>query len=642
MPVNSNQKDLNESYIDALLLQQRFALEKTQISTNLGRVIMFFTFLQTVATIFHLIDDPEIQTYQSFLCFLSPYLLLRVIKSASPIIYLLVISFALLALPAYFAVKALIELSCNRSKFFPPKLFQTLKNDNHLAKQVIYVLFHLALVPVIEIVIICLAKPVKMNSHELSFKLILFNDIIQRVQNDKLYVVLLVISIANIIVYGVFLLMTGLMTYPRRFISTNSLTNDSKLSMFFFIVKRLILGVCLLIGLENNVSHRVALIAAILFINSVTLIVGYILPTYYDMSVYEFFMSLNLVDCFLGALLMFLNVMAYFNLNVWIDSNIMVMLLILAYLIAREFQRWQMNRIISLEKESSSIHLTLLKYNIMFFKLKGSFDGDRLPEKSRDPFLQNTLSKIRNHFMGCICKNCFCNKIRTSQCIYDKKNLRKIELAGVIQETEGFLKVTSKTFFYKYFILNKLKNIAEHNPHNIELLIYVLKVMIYEFNDFSEATWIFEILEEKSMSPFQSFEVKFLKKSIQQILSYQSNHKVINQQFVNVEKFHKIYNTFMSLESGITLVLRTYLKLVTRISKSKFNALKIKEDMEIIHKTLEDIKTIASESKPNIKILTLCFNFVIEFLGDLKLAYDLEKKFKRFISIPEGIAEFDN
>jgi len=594
MPANSNQKMPNEGALDAVLLQQRFDLEKTQISTTIGRIIVFFAFLQSVAQLLHVVDDPGTQTYQNFLCFLSPYLALHVLKTSTPDTYLLIISLALFVLLAFFILKALVGLRMGTMKVFPPKLFQTLQNEYSLVKQVIFVLIHLAIVPVVEILVICISSPIEMMGGRFSFNLNFFNDLIQRVQNGRMYIFLLIIAIANVALYGGFLLMTAMITYPRRFISSNSLANDSKLSVFFFMIKRVPLGMCLFVGMGPNISHTAAIIGSFLLINCLFLAVGYIYPTYYDMKVYELFMSLALVESFFGAIVLFLNAMAYLKVSIWLDSNILVLLMILAYMIAD------------------------------------------------DPFLQNTLSKIRNHFMTCVCNRCFCNKIRSAQTIYDKKNLKKIDFEGVLKEPEGFLRVTSKAYFYKYFVINKLKMIANQNPQNIELLIYVLKVMIYEFNDFSEATWIFEKLDEMSMSPFQRFELKFMKKSVKQIFSFQHNHKIHNQKFINVEKFHRIYNKFLILENGITLVLRTYLKMITRMSKSKFNALKITEDMEIIHNALEEIRQTAIESKPNIKILTLCFHFVIEFLSDFKLAYELEKKFKQFISIPESIAEFYN
>ena len=632
----------NEGALDAVLLQQRFDLEKTQISTTIGRIIVFFAFLQSVAQLLHVVDDPGTQTYQNFLCFLSPYLALHVLKTSTPDTYLLIISLALFVLLAFFILKALVGLRMGTMKVFPPKLFQTLQNEYSLVKQVIFVLIHLAIVPVVEILVICISSPIEMMGGRFSFNLNFFNDLIQRVQNGRMYIFLLIIAIANVALYGGFLLMTAMITYPRRFISSNSLANDSKLSVVFFMIKRVPLGMCLFVGMGPNISHTAAIIGSFLLINCLFLAVGYIYPTYYDMKVYELFMSLALVESFFGAIVLFLNAMAYLKVSIWLDSNILVLLMILAYMIASKFQRWLIDCMISLDKESSSINKDLVKYHLVFFKLKGLFDGDQLPEKSDDPFLQNTLSKIRNHFMTCVCNRCFCNKIRSAQTIYDKKNLKKIDFEGVLKEPEGFLRVTSKAYFYKYFVMNKLKMIANQNPQNIELLIYVLKVMIYEFNDFSEATWIFEKLDEMSMSPFQRFELKFMKKSVKQIFSFQHNHKIHNQKFINVEKFHRIYNKFLILENGITLVLRTYLKMITRMSKSKFNALKITEDMEIIHNALEEIRQTAIESKPNIKILTLSFHFVIEFLSDFKLAYELEKKFKQFISIPESIAEFYN
>jgi hypothetical protein len=414
MPVNSNQKAPKDSWLDVLLLSQRFAMEKAEISTNAGRILIFFACLQSVASLLHLIDDPGMQVYQKFLCFLSPSVFMQVVKSASPINHLIVISVVLLFIPTYFALMAILELRLTGRGRAPPKIFHMLKNDYPSVKFVLYVLIYLAFVPVVEIVTLCLVGPPILPRNQFSPKLVFLNDLISKVQSHRLYILLLSLSIINLIVYGVFMLTTALLTYPRRFIFTNALTNDSKLSMFFNLVKRSLLGICLLVGLSGNIAYKEVLAIGIFVANCILLAVGYILPTFYDINVFEFVMSLNLTECCLCSILLFLNGMVYMQAPVWIDANLLALLLILSYMVAQQFQQWKMDRLVSLDKESSSVSENLLKYNMMFFKLKGSFDGDRLPEKSKDPFLQNTLSKIRNHFMSCLCQRCFCYQIRTA------------------------------------------------------------------------------------------------------------------------------------------------------------------------------------------------------------------------------------
>jgi hypothetical protein len=559
------EKKIERRGIVHFLIDSRLELEKTIISVTMAKSLLFLAFLQNVAFMIHLFRDPNMIVYQNFLCFLSPTIALKLLAFADPNQAIIALNVVVLIIPAFFIMKAISQLAFKFDGQFPPKYLVVLRDNYPTVNLLLFVFSYLGLLVVIDLNLLCFSNPSfaldTSNSTAMGPFVLLFSNI----KGSSLSKIASSLSLISLIVYSVLILSVILFVYPRRYSNHNALNNESKTLNFVVVLKQILLSLGLIVALESVPSNKDLLAGFVFVINLVLLIISYLTMTFYNMESFEFATSLLLVETFFSFLILGLNLSASFSLGWSLDLSVYILIGVLAFMVASKFQVYIMNKFVSFNKDGSFLNQTILKIGIVYFKFRGLCSGSQLPETSNDPFIEKTLSKLRNHFIGCESPRCFCHKIKTRENIFDRKALKKISFEEILDDKDGFLKVTASTFFYRYWIITKLKKLAQNNPHSSELLIFVLKMLIFEFQEFLEAIIIFEILDKANLNILQKFEIRVLKETIKQIFSYNTNHKVKGLAYVNIEKFQVFYETFQRLEGHIVDVFRGYFKIIQRL-----------------------------------------------------------------------------
>jgi hypothetical protein len=542
-----------------ILMDKRMKLGSLEITPNSSKVILWFSFLQNLALLIHIVGFGKLGFLELFFALLSPNVFFVFLRIERPVIFAMVVNVLLIVMPLVYYLRPVIEKKWRR-KFNTPRLYDLIVNKSQLFGYFNYILIPILFLPFCEMNLflnICYGAGIVTDPNDdFSFRII--NAISC---SDRLITALRIVTIVSVI--SLFIHLTLLINFvlSRESSEANSLTNDNRAVDWVNVARKVSLSLFLVPELLHTNVIEFSIIAIVIVMNVIHMAILLTRFTYYNQSVFRQAAALTLTE---------LIVTVYFTINLImmrigaieeIDQFYIPLVCIVGYIFSSAVVDRAVRSCMGPFRLTENITWFIRRARMMYFYMKAVSNGiSIIPKLDQDSLEDQILSYFRNHFLSCQSTSCICLRIKCNEEIHDLEIFKKVDYSEDLGSPDGVITVTAKLFYLKNFIWSKIKELQAINPVNKDLLFELLKFEVFEMKNFIRASEIIRVLDKRELSTRDDFELSYIRMVTKHYYDFNFNHRIKERRFYNLEKFVDIQNSVLEIEDIIYASLLSFYK----------------------------------------------------------------------------------
>ncbi len=542
-----------------ILMDQRMKLNSLEITPNQSKSILWFSFVQNLALLIHMMGFGKLGFFELYFALFSPNIFFVFTEFKKTIIFAIVFNSVMILMPLVFYLRMVVEKK-QRKKFNPPRLYDLIVNKAKMFGYFNYILIPLLLLPYCEMNLylnFCYGSGIEKDPND-DFA---FHKVNEAACSDPLITVLRVITLVSLVVMLVHLTLQIKFVFAREPSEANHLVSDSRLADWTNLARKFSLSLFLVPELLHTDIIEFTVICVVILVNIVYVAILLSRFTYYNQTVSRLAVALSITELFFSVYLAVNVILVRVGVLETIDQIYIPLMGIISYICANAIvdktQRIAMKPLNL--TESTSWYLKRL--HMMYYYMKAASNGLSLvPRLSQNSIEDSIMSYFRNHFLNCHSPTCICLRIKSREDIHDLTLLKKVDYSEDLNSQDGVITVTAKLFYLKHFCWSRLRELQTLNSESQHLLFTLLKYEVYEMKNFIRASEIIRVLEKKDLSTTQHYELQYLRLVIRQYYDFSFNHRVKEQPFYNLEKFIDIQNSVLEIEDIIYISMRSFYK----------------------------------------------------------------------------------
>jgi hypothetical protein len=560
-------KDADKSISGGLLgmfLSERHKIRNLEFTTNSVATFAIVSFLQNIHSIMYVTENQTLWSIQKFFSAISVSSFFKLTGFEYPSVFLMVFFTFMLMFPFLFFC-GLITDKYRFSKFHPPKLYELITHNNKALAYLSSIFVFTLLLPLIEmsaLVSLCPAYILTPSNNDKYF----FANLNFSLCSNSLMILVRLFALISLFANAILLFVLINFILPRHRCSSNALSNESKRVDILIVINKCIFGIFILAEALN--SSTLKYIIGILCIISNCWLLWIMLRrcSFFSQKISRLVSILTMTEILFSFFILLQSLLLEFGAIELIDQVYIGLFLIVSFMCAQASIDKMIAANIKPASAMNSVDLYTKKCFSMYYLLQEASDATQItPKLFQDTHIDEILSYFRIHFLKCQATNCVCYKIKRNEVIIDCSSMKEIDYSDERKSLDGVICITSRIFFYKFFILERLKELHLLHPDDNDVLFAVTKFQIFEMKDFLRGCEGISSLEFKDLSWSQRYELLYLKLFIFEHYRFDYNHRVQQKDYINIEKFVELQNSIIEIELSIFNTMTSFYKFILNL-----------------------------------------------------------------------------